>query len=240
MYKKLKAKPRPRSHTRQEKRSITGTAQEVPSQQIALTQAQNHITSQLNSIINSYSNNPMMLSSLQSLFPNVTTSQLTYGVSQNHPNAFTSMPQHVPEMPSQPQPPHEGTQNQEQMPGSEIVDNVIRFLTQGQLAGAAYSSAPSLNQHPRHNMYLNAALGASASNFQFAPPNLAAMPQQGAGSIIQRQRSSNEYAGGQYNVDMTTTNTSVSSLEAQPQNNNEASESSTNDRKRRRSPSPKD
>lgn len=207
--------------------NITSTSVELPSQ---LAMAQSEVTSQLNSIISSYSNNPIMLTALQNTLSSVLNSHITFGAPQNPVAPNASLLQQVSSLSSQSMPRQVensfGPDNQVQLPGSEIVQNVLRFLTQEQQMMISRSHAAAVQ--PPH--------------LQYAPSILPAMPQPHyAGEpVLQGNDPNMGYASSHYSVDPTTTNTSTSSQAEYEQNDFETSEPDNNDRKRQRSPSPQD
>eukprot|EP00804_Cyclotella_cryptica_P005691 CCRYP_000057-RA/>CCRYP_000057-RA protein AED:0.18 eAED:-0.00 QI:0/0/0/1/0/0.5/2/0/403 len=215
--------------------SITSSSVGLPSQ-LAMTQSE--VTSQLNSIISSYSNNPMMLTALQNTISNVLTSQVTFGGTQNPmaPNAnFLSQ---VSSLSSQSMPRQVensfGTDNQAQLRGNEIVENVLRFLTQGQQTNTSHSNAVTVLPPTIHHSPLTV----PAMPMQPQP-----QPQYPGEPVLQSNDPTVEYATSHYSVDQMTTNTSTSSQHGQVEyqkDDFETSESDNTDRKRQRSPSPQD
>ena len=177
-----------------------------------------------------------MLTSLQNTLSNVLTSHITFGAPHRNPVApNTNFLQQVSSLSSQSMPLQvEGPDNQAQLQGHQIVQNVLRFLSQEQHMNISHPIAEAVQ--PPHMQY-----AASGLPTMLHPQPL---PQYTGEPVHQSNDPHNmEYASSHYSVDPTTTNTSTSSVQGQAeyeQTEFDTSEPDHGDRKRQRSPSPQD
>lgn len=210
-------------------------ASNIPDEQLVAVQSD--VTSQLNSIRTSYSNNPAMLSSLHGTILNTFT-HMAFGTPMNQPTpnnpSFQQAAGSTGQMHQQ-----VGNSNSNAHVGTAIVDNVMRFLSQGpqgqQPPSASYSQGQQVGQIPHASM--------QAPDLHYAQTNNALVLHHGTRQLNPRQNNPiDEFGSVQPIVDTTgtTTDTSTSSqgrniylhfgaYDSEPENN---------DRKRRRSPTP--
>ena len=201
----------------------------IPDEQLVAVQSD--VTSQLRSIISSYSNNPAMLSSLHGTISSILTNQLAFGTPMNQPTSSDPSFQQAVGSPSQI---HQqaGNSNDTAHSGTAIVNNVTRFLSQGS-QGQHLQSTSFSHQDQQVGQVPHASM--QVPTLQYAQSNIAPTLRIGTQHLNPQQNNPINQLGISQPITDTTGTTTDTSTSSQGQNKTEHENS---DRKRRRSPTP--